>query len=348
MAKLIRISDDGGSNYFTFPGATGDLTRDAEGLSDTVFGQTFESQEIGLIGWQVSANAFYKGFAGYQADIKKPGSTTAFTTEDFTLVSGKTYRIDDASRSIWDRAVPANFVFYDTAVDKTAEVLSVNFLFGEVTFKASYTVTGAVTADGDFFPTAVLGTANSYTLTMTDSPIDTTDFATAQANGGFRTMDPGLRTVGIDLTGIYTLGNTFAADLIARNELIIEVDAAGDGLSIARGFFKIVSHGESGDVGGLEEETVSFALTVPDPALALPATVPFGWQHGGTSTLSTAIIKALDAFNAQTKPKARYMPDGVIGDEGDVVITDISLSGGLESMNEFSVTMAGDGAPVAF
>ena len=208
---------------------------------------------------------------------------------------------------------------------------------------SAYTVTGAITITGSYFPTSVLGTANNYSLTQTADAIDSTDFATAQANGGFRTHNPGLRTVNLELTGFYALSNAFAASLEARSELIIEINPDGNLKSLARGFFKASSHGQDGDVGALEEETVSFTLNVPDPSGTNPPEIPFGWQHESDTTLSTALQKALTSWLDETKLDYRYLSDGVNGDSGTGVLTDISLSGGLETMNEFSISVQGDG-----
>ncbi len=343
MAKILQVSDDAGANYFILPGGTAELSRDASQIGDTIFGQTFQSNEVGLINWGLTGNAIWKGFAGYVADVKKQGTTTAFTTEAMTLVTGKRFRLDDRTKSIWDRAV--TLVVFDNAIDHTADVQDVNWLFGEVTFKASYSVTEPVTVTGSFFPTSVLGKTQSFTLTQQAEAIRTTDFATAQANGGFDTFNPGLRTVQLEMSHFYALASAFAVDLQARSEVIVELDPAGDGLSIARGFFKITSHGQSGEVGALEEETLTLSLNVPESTPV--AEFPYAWEHDTTSNLSVAVQKVLDAFQNETKLKAQYLPDGVTGDEGDVVVTEMSLSSGLDAMNEFAVSLQGDGVLTA-
>ena len=287
--KVVELSDDGGSTFETLPGNSGSFNQDAAAIEDTIFGADFGSEEIGLINWNVEAQAFYKGFAGYLAKIKKQGSTTSFTGESMTLVTGKTFRIDDTTREIWDRSV--TFTVFDNAVDKTAEVESFNYLFGEITFKSSFSVIEPVTIDGSFFPTVTLGKANAFTLTQTADTIETSDFATVQGNGGFRTFEQGLKTVSLDLTSFYDVTAGFRAALIARDELIIELDPAGTGESIARGFFKIATEAQAGDVGALEEETVTFTLNVP----VAPSDTPFDWVHD-SSTLTNSVIIALTAW----------------------------------------------------
>ncbi len=350
-AKLIQVSIDAGANYFTYPGGTGSINKEAGQLGDTVFGQTFQSNEVGLIGWNFSAEAIFKGFAGYVATVKKQDVSTTMTTEAMTLVSGKIFQIDDLAKRIWDRFEGAtSFVVFDNAVDHSADVDNIDYLFGKVEFDSGYTVIAPVTVTGSYWTTTTVGKAQSFTLTQTADAIETSDFGTVQGNGGFRTFDPGLRTVAVDLSGVYLLANAFAADLAARNEFVIDLNPDGNAESIARGFFNLATHGQSGDVGALEEETVSFVLAVPAPAAAglLNVNIPFGWGHTALTTIPQAIEDTLSHWETEQKPKVQYMPDGVVGDRGDVVITDVTLSSGLDAMNVFNVTGQGDGVLTAF
>lgn len=338
MAKVIDVSDDNGSNYYTIPGANGDLSQEAGVLNDTIFGQTYQSQQSGVIKWSVAAGATYKGYAGYVAEIKKHGSSTSMTGEAMSLVSGKTYKITNAAKNCWNRA--GTFVVYDNAVDHTADVLSIDYLWGRVTFKAAYTPTTPITVDGAYFPLTALGQGQSFNLTMNAAEIRTTTFALVQANGGYHTHDPGLRTATLDITGVYALASGFKSALASRSEWVVEVNPDGADKSSARGFFKILKYGQKGDVGALEEDTVSFTLQVPvDELLANP----FSWIHASDTIMPTALQKVLTAWQNETKLDLRYLPDGTNGDKGDVIVTECSLSSGLEAMNEFKLSFTGDG-----
>ncbi len=344
MAKQVNVSDDSGSTWFTLPGGTGAFNSESEGITDTIFGQTFSSTEIGLINWTISGNAFFKGFAGYLAEIKESGTPTIANGEAMSIVSGKTYAIDDAAKDIWDRV--DTVVVYDNAVDHTADVLSIDYLLGRVTFLAAYTVTGAVTVDISYLPMTQLAKGQTYTLTMTAEAIDNTDFATAQANGGYRTFESGLRTVSVELGGVYDSTENAASDLAGRNEIVIEIDPAGDGSTVFRGWFKIQSASQSGDVGALEDESITAQLTVPDDALIGSY---FSVRHTAT-TLSVAVQKVITAFIDEIVIDVQYLPTGVEGEsplngkEGVSVVTDVSLSGGLSDMNTFVADFQGVGA----
>lgn len=342
MAKRVRISPDDGVTFYTFPGNTAELSREGQDLKDTIFGQNYESGMTGLFAGSISANGLYKGVAGYMAKIKRSGSSTTFTTEAFTLVSGKTYKITDATKNVWDRT--ATFNVFDNAVNQNANVESIDFLFGRVTFKSAYTPTGPITVTGKFFPMSQVASARSYNLTQTANAIDNSVFETVQTNGGYRTYEPGLKTVKLSLTGVYNAANDFETLLASRAELMMEINPDGSGKSIARGFFRNMTMSQSGDVGDLEEQTLDFTLAVPDQDTVL---MPFAWLHDATTTLNRSIREALLAWQTDAQTVVDYLPDGEAGFVADAIVTDLSLSGGMEAMNEFTVKFQLSGAPEA-
>jgi hypothetical protein len=346
-AKAIQISSDGGTLWYSLPGSQGAFDVEGESIDDTILGAIYKSSEIGLESWKVSSDAIFKGFAGYKAELKRVGTPTTMTSEAMTLVSGKTYKITNAAKEIWDRSQA--LTFNDGGLIAVPNILNIDYLFGQVTFIASYTPAGAVTVTGKYFPTAAAGCANSYTLTMSADAIDESCFSTVQANNGTRIYRSGLKTVALELTGIFNATENFKSILIARSEIIIEIDPAGDGSSVARGFFKLSTTGQSGAVGALEEEKTSWMLQVPDVTNNAPAKYPFSWRHTAT-TMSLAIQKLLTSWlDGLNTYEVRYLPQGAItqtpldGIEGAFVVTDVSLSGGLSNMNTFQASLQGTG-----
>lgn len=338
MAKKINVYD--GANWLTLPGSSGEYTEEAATTDDTVFGATFSSNESTLITWSINANAYFKGFAGYKAKLLKFSASAANTGVAMTQESGQIYTL--GTGQAFDRNFP--ITVYDGATDVTAQVEWIDYLFGRIKFVDTYTVTGAVTVDAYIISFTTIGTASSFTLTQNADAIQTTDFATAQGNNGFHTYNPGLRTVSLDLTGFYTISNDFSNILQGRQEILIEVNPDGNSKSVARGYFKAASHGQSGDVGALEEETITFNLNVPDDQKLY---LPFSWQHATDTTLSPAVKVVLDNWLSETKTNVQYLYNGVNGYQGTSVITDVSLESSLEGMNTFSVSFQGDGAPTA-
>lgn len=334
MAKRVRLSDDDGTTWYTLPGNSAELSSEAGAIDDTIFGYDFESMQSGLVGANVSANGLYKGFAGYVAVINKGGTPTGMTDEATTLVSGKTYQINDTTKRVIDR--DSTIVVDDDATPvAAANIESIDYLFGRVTFVSSYTVNGAVTISADYIPLAQVAKGQTFNLTQTANMVDNSDFVTVQGNSGHRIFTYGLKTVSLELGGIYALSNGWAALLDARTELVIEINPDGDSKSTARGIFKALTNSQSGDVGDLELETVTFALSVPDDIPA--AETPFKWVHANDTTLSQALQVALTAWQDSATIDVEYLHDGTNGVTGDCLINDVSLSGGLEVMNEFTV-----------
>lgn len=349
-AKAIQISNDGGTIWNTLPGSEGNFNADGEAIEDTILGQIFASAETGLTMWGISSNAIWKGYPGYQAKLLSAGTPTTMTDEAMGLVSGLTYQVTDTARRIIDRS--ATVVIEDNSVAvAAADIESVDYLFGKVTFVAGYSVTGPITMTADYMTTAVVGCTQSYTLTMTADMIDETCFSDAQANNGRKIFRSGLKTVALELTGVYYPTGDYKTQLINRNEFIIEIDPTGTGNSLARGFFKLATEGHGGAVGALEEETLNFNLYVPDETVNPYVEFPFAWQHTGSTNLNQAVRDLLDSWEQGLNTyDVRYLPQGtptqtpLDGVSGDFVAADISLSGSLDSMNVFQAELQGTGA----
>lgn len=184
-AKRIRLSDDSGSNWYTLPGNTGQLSTPAGQLDDTIFGQLFSSSHPGLVGWSISSNAIYKGYAGYQAVISVAGSATTETGEAMSVVAGLTYRIDDSTKEIWDRTATVT-VYDDGSPVAAADIESIDYLYGQVTFVSGYVVTGDITVDMDYLTLTQVAASRDYNLTMTAAAVDETTMPAAQGNNGHR------------------------------------------------------------------------------------------------------------------------------------------------------------------
>jgi hypothetical protein len=337
-AKRIRISDDAGANYYTFPGSTGDLRRELASVNDTVFGQNYQSNQPSIGNWQVTCNSFFKGVAGYVVQLRLGGTPVAMAAEACTFVSGKTYQITNAAKRIINYLT--TLTVFDNAIDKTAFVQSVDYLNGTVTFLASYTVVGPVTVTGQYVPTTVIAKSRSFTLTQTAAEIDTSSYDTANANGGMRTYDPGLNTARLEIRGVYDVSQALTTALLSRALLYIDVAPANDVNTIFRGFFKRTTLGQSGDVGALEDNTTTLDLWVPDGSLVER---PFGWYFTTNTTLSLPIRKALAAWQGLTKPLIQYLPDGVAGFGGSTIVTECTLANSFDGQNEFRFTFRGDG-----
>jgi len=344
MAKKIRTSTDAGVTWNTLPGQEGELSIEANAIEDTIFGQDYGSSESGLATWEVSANAYFKGFAGYIGTIKRVSTAAAtMTNEPCALVSGKTYQITNAAKRQIDHATAVS-VRDNAVVVAASNILNIDYLFGRVTFVSGYTVVGAVTITGKSLTLTEVAKYKSISLTQSADAIDLTDNPTARANGGYTVQGQGLKTVSCEIGGIFSTTNDFIDLVAGRTTFLVEINPDGAGMSVARGFFKPASQSQSGAVGDLEEETLTLNLSVP--AIDLMK-APFGWMHTAT-TLSTAVVDSLAAWESGNTIKVQYLPDGVIagGKQGDTIVTEASLEFATEGMNTFSFTYAGTGSIV--
>lgn len=345
-AKLISLSPDD-VTYTALPGSQGDISRNGAVVDDTVFGQNYRSQFSTTLDWQIGANAIYKGFAGYVGKLKKMGASTVMTGEATTLVSTRVYQITNTAKRLMDRATVPTIL--DGVTDVTAQVESVDFLFGIIYFKSTYTVVGAITITGKYFPTVQLGAIRGFTLTQTAATIDEGDYDAVQANGGYKIMAPGLQDVSLSVQGVYNSTYDMIALLESRAEMLIEINPDGQEWngSIARGFFRPTSDKLSGNVGALEQEDISFTLSVPNQNSGPAVTQPFGWKHHANSPIPTAIKSAIDAWGVSDL-FVRYLPDGVNGWEGAGVVTNISMQSAMDGLNTFTVAIMGNGALAAY
>lgn len=335
--KEIRVSADD-VTYYVLPGNTADISFETNQLNDTIFGQEFSSSETGLINWTVSGNAMYRGFAGYNSIIRRNGTTpTSFTGETLAQVdSSQTYRISDSIKAVWDWTATTVINDNGSPVD-AANIEEINYLFGEVTFVSGYSVTGPVTADGDYFTMSTYGRANNFSLTQNADTTDTTSFEDAQSNGGFNEFRATLLTADLELSGFYRSSNDNFGELSSRNSFVVELDVAGDGTSIARGIYKPSSVSQSGDVGGDEESTLSLTLSVPE------GVKPFGWQHGAASIIPQGLLVIQEGWINRTPIYVEYLPEGQgeYGYTGQAIVTDASISSGVDAMVEASFSGQG-------
>jgi hypothetical protein len=353
-AKQVLVSTDD-ATYYLLPGNSGDLSRDGVNIDDTIFGQTYKSGQTGPITMAINAQAFYKGYPGYQALLKKPGTGTPSVGEAMSLVSGKTYQATNAAHRVWDRSVAV--VVKDNAINQNANVLNVDFLFGRVTFVPGYTVVGPVTIDVTWLAQVTIGKFTGFTLGMKADAINNSDIPTMGGNGGYHTFTPGLKHMSLDLPTVFTAADLWWDQLDNRTEYIIEINPDGLGVaagSVARGFFRLMTDKQQGAVGALEEEILSFVLAVPYSNIIVGTqglAYPFGWLHAAASPMPMAVQKTLTQMLSDTSMFVKYLPDGgttaLAGMKAAAVATDVTLKAGMETMNEFQCGFQLSGAPTA-
>lgn len=177
------------------------------------------------------------------------------------------------------------------------------------------------------------------------------------ARGGYMLYSPGLRTTALSLSGV-TIPERVLSDVLnfrtalqEREELIVEINPDGLGIGTEaskgvgfRAWMRLASASEEGDVGQTQTTSLEFTAAVPHEALIQQV---FSLS-GNVSRLPGAVLDALDSWlSEEYQNEVRYLPTGVVGSgtgvQGKVIISDLSLSGGLTSMNIFNVEMMGNG-----
>lgn len=103
--------------------------------------------------------------AGWDCLVEVTGTSTAFVgAENCSLVSGKTYEIDDATKSVLDPDVAVE-VHDGGGQVAASNIESIDYLFGRVTFTGAYTPTGTVSfQNGNYLPRHTVDEAYSFRL----------------------------------------------------------------------------------------------------------------------------------------------------------------------------------------
>lgn len=335
--KVIRFSKTGNLGTFnTIPGNGGELSIESAELETTILGSEYSSAIAGVRDWSVSAPAMFRETAGFMATIKRKGVGTP-TTDIAMTEDGGVYQATTASERLWD--VSEEIAVYDDAVQVDSDdIIRIDGMFGRVTFRSGYVVTGPITVDATVLGLVEFGCAQSVSLTMSAEAVDQSCFSTIDE--GFNVYRPGLKTASLSTDGFYLTGNTSFEDLKDAEDLVIEIDVDGSGSTVARGIFRLQSIGLSGDVGQSEDESLEFSLSVPD------GFVPFSFFFGADTKAPAGLQEIIESWEANETGVIIYAPYGLASDyyEGEVVLTDVSMSVSTDSLAEFSIDTQGTGA----
>lgn len=197
--------------------------------------------------------------AGYLTTVKASGTSTAMADEAMTNTTGFSYQMNDLTKRVWDRDVVPTFedLGESPQVILAADVLSIDYLFGVVTF-ASAKTEPVVLKTGNFMPMTTIAGAHSYNLGQGGDVLDDTEFGLANNNGA-RQRILGIRDVSLSVSRWDQVTKTFFNALNNRTPLMIEVRPGGSG-DVARGWYVPEAEDHSGDVSSLEAADLSFQL----------------------------------------------------------------------------------------
>ena len=335
--KTVQVSLDD-ADYATLPGSSAELSVETDENENSIYGSEFNSTLPGVRDFSLSGNAWLRQTPGFRANVRRAGEPQAFTEEPMEVEDGDTYIIVDRTKSVWDYNETVE-VFEDGVAVDDADIESIDYLFGRVTFVETATITGPVTVTGAYKPTSVFGCANEVSLTQNAEAVLDSCFEITQDEEGFNTYSSGLKDVSMELSGFYRQSNDFFELLKDNEQIVVEVDWEGDGETMTRGVFTVQSTSQSGDVGQNEEFSVNFSLFVPEDVL------PFSWYFGEASKMSTGMKYIIEAWINRQNLFVKYFPEGTAnrGFKGETVVTDASMSTAVDAIGELSLDTQGTG-----
>jgi hypothetical protein len=121
----------------------------------------------------------------YNTTLEITGTSTVMTAEAMTGSGAGPYQITNSAKQVINPLVA--LTFYDNGTDCTADVLTIDYLFGKVTFTGSKT--GPITVTGEYLPRLTFAEAKATTWTFTADKLDTTVFNAT----GWKTSIQGLK-----------------------------------------------------------------------------------------------------------------------------------------------------------
>jgi len=206
------------------------------------------------------------GVPGYLTSVKIGGTPVALSDEPMVDVGGSPnliFRVTDATKRILDPA--ATFVFGSGAGSPTAipaaDVASINYLAGTVTFSVSPTLP-VVIQSGNYIPVSFIAGAHTYGLSCSSDLLDNTTFESAKTSTQ-RQKQVGLLDVSVSVDRFDEGDLTIKTFLENRTRVLIDI-TPGSGTLVARGWFVPESENRQGAIAELESAPLVFQLDGDD------------------------------------------------------------------------------------
>lgn len=295
---------------------------------------------VGLTDWSVDGNGHVGAAAGYLTTIKKGGTPVSTSAEATTNVSGKIYQVTDTAKRVIDETVTGESTYdYITVNDDgspvaSSNILSIDTLFGIVTFTSGYSIVGAITLDYDYIPLADVAQAHAFDLSMSADVRNATDYATAAANSGTRVNKIGMIDRQLSLTRFEDIAHTFKTLLLGRTLCLVEISTT-NGLLTFRGWFYVSTQGNAGAIDALEDQTIEFVLAGRSVT---------NFSYSESASLNGGLSALLSNFEARTGQTMQYLPDGATGLSGTALVSELSFSGDIDGVDEFNMALVSGGA----
>jgi hypothetical protein len=195
------------------------------------------------------------GIAAYKTKLSLGGEPTPFTNEPLQILGRRIFRISDPLKRVLSANHPIVLIFEE---DETifVPIKEINYLEGIIFTENEGWSDLRISAH--YIPLQFIGGSKEYSLEMAGDILDNTAFNSS--NEGFRTKVNGLHDIKLTIGNFNDFSNVFINSKLDKSKVFISINPGESELFI-KGWFEIETDSLSGDVGSLEEESLSLVLT---------------------------------------------------------------------------------------
>ena len=207
--------------------------------------------------------------SGKVARIRHTATAATNSTNEASDLStdGVTLSINSTAKRHWDRTSTALAIFVSgaTGSDIIADVESVNYVQGIVTFTTPHSTATTITIDVDYLTASYLAGGRNWSLTVDTNMLDVTAFSTSATDPKWRTFTPGLNAAGVSIERFYqeSTAPVFWDALNApSSNFIVELVPDGGG-GRYEGFARVAQFSPSVEIDGTADEGVGLVFDGP-------------------------------------------------------------------------------------
>ena len=208
--------------------------------------------------------------SGKVARIRHTSASATNSTDEASDLStdGVSLSINATAKRHWDRTstAPAIYVSGDTGVDISADIKSINYVQGIVTFTTPHSTATTITMDVDYLTASYLAGGRNWSVDVDTNMLDVTAFSTNSTDVAWRTFLAGLNGAEISIERLFqsdTTAHVFWDALNApSSNFIVELVPDGGG-NRYEAFTHVSQYSPSIEVDGTADEGVT--LTVDGP-----------------------------------------------------------------------------------
>jgi hypothetical protein len=205
--------------------------------------------------------------AGYAARIKMTSAVSSSSTNNAADLStdGVTLSILSTAKRHWDRSLSTGLTVFAAAADVTADIASVNYVQGIVTFAAAKSTSAAYTIDVDAFTTTFVAQGRDWTVDAETDMRDVTTFSTTTSDTRWRAVAPGLSGGSVSISRLWaeTTGPAFFDRMNTQTAFVVELVANQAATDKLEGFAYVEGDGFDVPVDGTAAEDVTLMIDGP-------------------------------------------------------------------------------------